>query len=174
MTTGPTIHASCVAYGAHGVLIRGPSGSGKSSLALSIVQAAAREGRFGRLVADDRTRIEVASGRLIASAPETLAGLLEIRGVGVVAARRLSRVVVRLVVDLTAAPDRMPTEDALQTSIDGVSLPRLAVAPRADEGWSLVSQAILSHCSERGCGAYALAFAPQHEKLPPSARHALF
>lgn len=174
MTAGATVHAACVVYGADGVLIRGPSGSGKSALALALIHAAERADRFGRLVADDRVRVEAAGGRLIAEAPAALAGLIEIRGVGLATAPRVPATVVRLVVDLVDAPDRMPDDGALQTSIDGVSLPRLAVAARSNDGWSLVSQSLVPHFSKGCCGSFALAFAPQHEKLTPSALHALF
>ena len=84
MNAPPTIHASAVLTGARAVLIRGPAGSGKSRLALNLIQAAARgQLIFARLVADDRVHIEAAHGRLIARPPATLAGLLEVRGWGI-------------------------------------------------------------------------------------------
>lgn len=169
MSEPPTVHASCVAFGADGVLIRGASGSGKSTLALDLVRWARSERRFGRLVADDRVRVEAVSGRLVASPPAALAGLVEIRGVGVVAAPSLSAVVVRLVVDLVDAPERLPAPEELRTILAGITLPRLAVAARSAAARPLASQAIAHHLSEGRCGSSALAFAPQHEKLPPPA-----
>jgi HPr kinase/phosphorylase len=128
-----TIHASAVLVGARGLLIRGDSGAGKSQLVLQLIAAAA-EGRlaFARLVADDRVFVAAAHGRLIARVPRALAGLLEIRGLGI---RRLPYepvAVIRLVVDLAASAERMPPAAATETEIEGVRLPRLAVAPGED------------------------------------------
>jgi HPr kinase/phosphorylase len=128
-----TIHASAVLVGTRGLLIRGDSGAGKSQLVLQLIAAAAN-GRlaFARLVADDRVFVAAAHGRLIARAPRELAGLIEIRGLGI---RRLPyepAAVIRLVVDLAAAAERMPPAVATETEIEGVRLPRLAVAPGED------------------------------------------
>src|SRR6202035_6141888 len=79
-----TVHASAVLVGARAVLIRGPSGAGKSRLALALIEAA-RAGtlRFARLVGDDRVHLEPANGRLLVRPAEALAGLIEVRGVGI-------------------------------------------------------------------------------------------
>jgi HPr kinase/phosphorylase len=128
-----TIHASAVLVGTRGLLIRGDSGAGKSQLVLQLISAAT-QGRlaFARLVADDRVFVTPTHGRLVARAPRELAGLLEIRGLGI---RRLPYeplAVIRLVVDLAAAAERMPPTAATETEIEGVRLPRLAVAPGED------------------------------------------
>jgi serine kinase of HPr protein (carbohydrate metabolism regulator) len=126
-----TIHASAVLIGAKAALIRGPSGAGKSALAWELLEVARTGGLpFARLVADDRVFLETSAGRLLARPAEALAGLIEIRGLGI---RRLPHepvAVVGLVVDL-AAPDgaRYSTAGADKTVVDGVALPRLAVAP---------------------------------------------
>jgi HPr kinase/phosphorylase len=138
----PTIHASAVLVGARAILIRGPAGAGKSRLALELIQAAAA-GRLAltRLVADDRVHVAATHGRLLARAPANLAGLMEIRGIGI---RRLPyepMAVVGLVVDLQTATERMPQAAATETEIEGVRLPRLAVAPGAD-AFSLVLAAL--------------------------------
>jgi HPr kinase/phosphorylase len=119
--------------GTRGLLIRGDSGTGKSQLVLQLIAAAA-DGRlpFARLVADDRLFVTAAHGRLIARAPPLLAGLIEIRGLGI---RRLPfepAAVIHLVVDLAAAAERMPPAAATETEIEGIRLPRLAVAPGED------------------------------------------
>jgi HPr kinase/phosphorylase len=129
-----TIHASAVLVGARAVLIRGPAGAGKSSLALRLVQAGeTRRVLFARLVADDRVHIEAWHGRLLARPAPRLAGLIEIRGLGI---RRLPfepRAVVGLVVDLAVEHvARLPQPEERQAVIAGVSLPRLAVAPGFD------------------------------------------
>jgi serine kinase of HPr protein (carbohydrate metabolism regulator) len=130
----PTIHASAVLVGARAVLIRGPAGSGKSRLALGLIEAA-NGGRlaFARLVADDRTHVDAVHGRLVARAPDELAGLIEVRGLGI---RRLPcepAAVVDLVVDLAANDaERMPAPAQCEAEIAGIRLPRLPVAPMAD------------------------------------------
>jgi len=133
-TPSPTIHASAVLVGAHAVLIRGPAGSGKSRLALALVDAANGGGvPFARLVADDRTHVDAVHGRLVARAPAELAGLIEVRGLGI---RRLpseQAAVVDLVVDLAANDaERLPDPAQCETEIAGIRVPRLPVAPMAD------------------------------------------
>jgi serine kinase of HPr protein (carbohydrate metabolism regulator) len=132
--TSPTIHASAVLIGARAVLIRGPSGSGKSGLALALLQAADQGTlRFARLVADDRAHVEPAHGRLLVRPAPALAGLIELRGIGVRRVPYEPVAVVGLVVDLTAADAaRMPTAGATEADIAGLRLPRLAVAAGLD------------------------------------------
>ena len=141
----PTIHACAILVGAGALLIRGPAGAGKSRLALELIQAGA-SGRlaFVRLIADDRVHVAAAHGRLIARAPVNLAGLLEIRGIGIRRVPYEPMAVVRLVVDLVTAAERMPQAAATEAEIDGVRLPRLAVAPGAD-AFSLVLAALTLH-----------------------------
>jgi HPr kinase/phosphorylase len=131
MTAPPTtVHASAVLVGARAVLIRGPSASGKSRLALELIEAA-RAGflRFARLVADDRLHLEPVGGCLLARPAQALAGLIEVRGVGLLRLDHEPSAVVGLVVDLAAEDaDRFPQPGRRQTNIDGISLPRLAVA----------------------------------------------
>jgi HPr kinase/phosphorylase len=129
--TAPTIHASAVLVGARAVLIRGPAGSGKSRLALALIEAA-RAGAlpFARLVADDRAHVAAVNGRVLVRPPEILAGLIEVRGLGV---RRLPYeplAVLGWLVDLAAEDaERLPDGATITGEIAGVALPRLAVAP---------------------------------------------
>ncbi len=131
---GESVHASAVLIGERAVLIRGAAGSGKSRLAWKLLQAG-RAGivPYARLVADDRVRIYAADRRLLAAAPETIRGMIEVRGLGVrrVDCEPLARV--GLIVDL-AAPDaaRLPEASAGEAEILGVKLPRLAVAAGED------------------------------------------
>jgi HPr kinase/phosphorylase len=128
-----TAHASAVLVGPRAVLIRGPSGSGKSQLALELIEAA-RTGLlpFARLVADDRVHLEAAHGRLLARPAEALAGLIEVRGVGLMRLPHEASAVVGLVVDLAAADARrLPEAASRRTEIGGIELPRLAVASGA-------------------------------------------
>lgn len=127
----PTIHASAVLLGHRGILIRGASGAGKSRLALALLQDA--EPGFARLVGDDRIHLEAAHGRLLMRPADALAGLIEIRGIGIIRLPYEKVAVASLVVDLDA-PDaaRLPQETDLETELEGVSLARLPVAPGAD------------------------------------------
>ncbi len=92
------IHASCAARGGAGVLLLGPSGSGKSDLLLRLLD------HGFTLVADDR--VELADG--LASAPPELAGLIEVRGLGLVRLPCTASARLALAVDLAAAPERLP------------------------------------------------------------------
>ena len=129
-----TVHASAVLVGPRAVLIRGPAGSGKSRLVLGLIEAA-RCGRlaFARLVADDRVRLTSSHGRLLARAPQGIAGLLEVRGLGI---RRLDHepvAVVGRVVDLAVAEaSRLPEAAEQETDIEGINLPRIAIPAGAD------------------------------------------
>ncbi len=96
-------HASAVAFAGRGLLILGASGSGKSALALALV------GRGAVLVADDRVRLERRGAALVASAPPALAGVIEVRGVGLLRLPAQPEAVIALAVDLDRAPAaRMP------------------------------------------------------------------
>ncbi len=128
--TPSTIHASAVLVGATAVLIRGPSGSGKSLLAWDLIQAADQGALpFARLVGDDRVFVEAHHGRLLVRPAPQLAGLIEIRGLGI---RRLAHeplAAVGLAVDLDAPESaRMPDLSAKELQLLGVSLPRLTAA----------------------------------------------
>ena len=128
-----TVHASCVLVGNRAVLIRGPAGAGKSSLALSLLDAAGTRIPFARLVADDRVQLAAVHGRLLASVPAAIAGLLEVHGLGIRRVPHEPEAVVGLIVDLAAHDaDRLPVAGALATTILGVGLPRLPVAADAD------------------------------------------
>ena len=98
------IHASCVELAGAGILLRGPSGSGKSDLALRLIDSGAR------LVADDRTDLVVEDGRLIASSPAPIAGKLEVRGVGILALPVVARSRVGIAVDLVARSEEHTSE----------------------------------------------------------------
>jgi HPr kinase/phosphorylase len=98
-TKTANIHASCALIGRHGVLILGESGAGKSDLLLRLMD----EG--GKLVADDRIELYAAKGRLCARAPKSIAGLIEVRGLGIVAQAFAKKAVLALVVRLGVPKD---------------------------------------------------------------------
>ena len=129
-----SVHASAVQVGERAVLIRGPSGSGKSRLALALI-AAGRTGMLppSILVGDDRIVLEPQGGALIAAPAPGLEGRIEIYGAGIRRTEFVLTAPVMAVVDL-AAPDaaRMPAEHAMQVTISGITLPRLPVAEGFD------------------------------------------
>jgi serine kinase of HPr protein (carbohydrate metabolism regulator) len=133
MSLHETVHASAVAIGADGVLIRGSSGSGKSSLVLGLID---RDPLTTRLVADDRVKLAVERGRLIAAAPAALAGKLEVRGQGIVDIAYASPSAVALVVDLLPPEEcpRMPEPPEREVAILNVVLPRLMLPIGANDG----------------------------------------
>ncbi len=130
ISAATTIHASAVLVGARAVVIRGASGSGKSQLAFDLIEAG-RTGRLrlARLVGDDRVYVEPAGGRLLVRPAPQLAGMIELRGAGLLRLDYEARAVVGLVVDLAAADaERLPQPQNQRTEIAGIALPRLAVA----------------------------------------------
>jgi HPr kinase/phosphorylase len=168
VNSGRSIHASAVLVGPHAVLLRGPSGAGKSRLALELIQAA--PSKFTRLVADDRVYVETAHGRLLVRPAPSLAGLIEVRGLGIIRLPYEPVAVATLVLDLGSPTERMPGEAAVHTSIEGVKLPRLAVA--AGYSFSTVVAALTSDRSPQPELAAAVDTAMQ--ELPPNRLHSGF
>src|SRR5881394_3723490 len=115
-----TLHASTVALEGRAVLISGPSGSGKSDLTLRLLD------RGFTLVSDDRTIVRKQGDKLIASAPETIKGKLEIRGVGIVEMETAADAPVALVVELASDIQRLP-DDARERLILGAGIPLISV-----------------------------------------------
>ena len=125
------LHASCVAVEGRGLLILGPSGSGKSALALQLMAHGAR------LVADDRCLVVPRDGRLLASCPPALSGLIEARGVGILRADPLAEAVLALTVDLgQSESERLPPRRTY--ALHGIALD-LVLGPLSDHlGHSLL------------------------------------
>lgn len=125
MTTvsSETLHASCVAIDGRGVLIEGPSGSGKSDLTLRLID------RGARLVSDDYTVLIRDRGALLAKPPATIAGRIEVRGLGIIDMSYDEGVPVALIVALADAVERMPPE-RVERRIAGVKLPEIAIVAR--------------------------------------------
>ena len=116
-----TIRGTTVAVAGRGVLLRGPSGSGKSDLALRLID------RGALLVSDDYTEVRREDGRLLARAPATIAGKIEIRGVGIAALPAAQDVPLCLVAELDRTPERLP-EGPSTAAIAGVAIPAIALA----------------------------------------------
>ena len=129
------IHGTCLAIGAEGVLLLGKPGSGKSSLALRLIDqpGGGLSGmmRSARLVADDQVRIRKAGERLIAAAPAELANRLEIRGLGIATLAAIPEIILRLAVRLTPGADieRLPDLAAARMDILGITLPLILLDP---------------------------------------------
>ena len=119
-----TLHASCVVWQEMGVLLRGPSGIGKSDLALRLIDHGAV------LVADDRVLIERDGDRLLASPPEILAGLLEVRGLGILRFPHQAKAPIRLVVQLVELSEMERLPESATEDILGISLPLRLLSAR--------------------------------------------
>jgi serine kinase of HPr protein (carbohydrate metabolism regulator) len=117
-----TLHATSVAIDGRAVLLSGPSGSGKSDLALRLID------RGAALVSDDYTLVKRVDGRLLATAPATIAGKMEVRGLGIVDVPAIGDAPVALIVDLFTPADRMPLEP-LRRAIAGIDVPVAKIAP---------------------------------------------
>lgn len=122
MTAPPDllVHASCVAIGGRAVLLAGPAGAGKSDLAMRLID------RGAQLVSDDYTELRISGERLLARAPATIAGKIELRGVGIVELEAAADVPVCLQADLDREPERLPEAQTIRLA--GRDVPRVALA----------------------------------------------
>lgn len=127
MSKPKNIHGTGLLLGSTGVLLRGPSGAGKSVLALSLLDRWEGRGLPAFLVADDRVDLVQTGRELSMRAPATLAGLIELRGRGIVTRPHRTLVTLNLVIDLVPELVRMLEEDAMVTEIAGTQLPRAPV-----------------------------------------------
>lgn len=125
-----TIHATTLVIGERGVLIEGRAGTGKTSLALALVEDAREKGRFARLVADDRTVVMALQGRLVASVPATIAGKAEIKGLGPGPVIYEPRAVIDFAVRLVDAADAEDISPEGWFGADGASVPLLVLPQR--------------------------------------------
>jgi serine kinase of HPr protein (carbohydrate metabolism regulator) len=128
LTASPTIHATAVLVGAKALLIRGEPGSGKSRLALRLIQTLP----FARLIGDDRVHLEAKNGRLLVRPADSLAGMIEIRGIGIRNVPYEAVAAVGRVLDLMSAAERLPEPDEQKAVISGVTLPRIALPAGGD------------------------------------------
>ncbi len=126
------IHGTCVALGTYAALLRGPSGAGKSDLAFRFLALPGDGALLPKLVADDQVWVEAnATGELIAAMPETIAGKIEVRGLGIVTVPFVAQARLVLVCDLVNSDyvPRMPPDPWEQTEIACVAVPLLKLSP---------------------------------------------
>ena len=135
LLSSETLHASTVALDGRAVVISGPSGSGKSDLALRLLDCGFT------LVSDDQTIVRSSGERLIASAPPTIKGKLEIRGIGIVAMEQVDNVPVAMLVELTSDIQRLP-DDSRERPILGIPLPLVSIDPMTASAASKVAVAL--------------------------------
>jgi HPr kinase/phosphorylase len=127
------IHGTCVALGQHAALLRGPPGSGKSDLALRFLFLARRGPaalEAPAMVADDQVLIRRSGNRVLAAAPDSIRGQMEVRGVGIVGVKPVAEAEIVVVVDLVDPSEvaRLPADD-VTADLAGVKLPLLRLAP---------------------------------------------
>jgi serine kinase of HPr protein (carbohydrate metabolism regulator) len=137
---GSSLHATAVIHGESGVLILGPSGSGKSALALALMARASSAGAFSALIGDDRIYVRQAQGRLVASGAANMAGIIERRMAGLIAVQHEPAAIVRLAVELCEGGGQWPRmpDDHAGVTVGEVRLSRLAL----DSGLSACDQAL--------------------------------
>jgi HPr kinase/phosphorylase len=132
------VHGTCVELDGTGVLLRGPAGSGKSDLALRLID------RGARLVADDQVELNAVRGRLIALSPRSIAGRLEVRGLGIVEPPAAPDATLGLVVDLIApaSVERLP--EPARIVLLGIELPLMKLAPFEESATAKLRMAVRS------------------------------
>lgn len=130
------IHANCISISGCGVLLSGPPGSGKSDLTLRLIDEPGRGTGTNvmstNLIADDQVLLCIKKGCLVAKAPPALAGLMEVRGLGIVPVPYLEEVQVFLSVHLVEGdlPERMPDFETDHVSFLGIDVPRISIDPK--------------------------------------------
>lgn len=137
-----TLHASCVAIDGRAVLVEGRSGEGKSDLALRLID------RGAMLVADDYTICTRRDGLLHAAAPATIAGRIEVRGIGVIPMPHAESAPIALLVTIFDDPPRMP-DLPQQRRIAGVDVPVVAL-PALEPSAPIKVELALRHLKELG------------------------
>ncbi|MBB3145548.1 serine kinase of HPr protein (carbohydrate metabolism regulator) [Phyllobacterium trifolii] len=127
------VHATAVLVSDRGILISGPSGSGKSSIASELVRRAAGRGAFAALICDDQCLLQAISGRLICAAPASLQGGMEVRGSGLHTVDFETCGVIHLAVELTKPGQAIRFAGDARIVLEGVAVPHLILPEREVE-----------------------------------------
>jgi HPr kinase/phosphorylase len=128
--TAGLLYGTCVALGPNAAILEGPSGSGKSDLALRFIYGTPPD-LAPALVSDDQVHVALKDGRLIANPPKQIAGLIEVRGVGIVSVPFRGEAELRLLVRLVDPPEvpRLPPSPAPVQTLFGIDLPVMLLTP---------------------------------------------
>lgn len=139
-----TIHATLIQLSGFGVLLRGHSNSGKSSIALRLIDEAELSRMTCHLIADDQVILSLNEGRLIGGAPDNLFGKIEMRGVGIINVDARRDCMIDLVVDLTPHQsfERMPDESLDYATIAGIATRRIHIAERNPDAPTIIKMAL--------------------------------
>lgn len=144
---GPNHHCSVVQIDGAGVMIEGASGSGKTSLALGLIDTARARGLAASLVSDDQALLSVAGERLVASAPAAIAGLAELRGYGIARVEHVDCCEIDVVGRLDADEGLPRMAEPGRTTIKGVELPLLHLPGRHEQQ---AARIVLAWLADRG------------------------
>lgn len=149
-TADSPIHANCLVTLDKGILIRGRSGAGKSSLTLKLIDEEIMAGGHPSLVSDDYVRLDDQGEQLWAHPPSPIQGLIEVRGVGILKVPFLNTAKVDLVVDLVDedAFERFPEETSRFATIRGLRIPRLQLVERNPDASSLIRSVLRNEIAE--------------------------
>lgn len=135
------VHGTVIAVGTTGILLTGPSGAGKTSMALRLVAGARRSGHFAAFVSDDQVLVEPAGERLVATAPAAIKGMVELRGSGIGTVEALDSVLLdfALMPVTVDAHNRIPEENQRLRLGDHAGLPLFFIDRAASEPFSLMA-----------------------------------
>lgn len=139
-----TIHANCLRLGDKGVLLTGPSGTGKSALTLSLIERAGWSGRQACLISDDYTALRAENNKVIAACPPALVGGLEIRGAGLFQIQHQNQIALDMVVALGDDYERFPSGE--QITLCGIELPLFKLPGLHSADSAAICQAIEAFC----------------------------
>lgn len=123
------LHATAVVIGERGIVIVGPSGAGKTTLALALLDHFAGVGQFARLISDDQVFLSAKGARVVCRAPASIAGLAEVHGIGPQPVAYERSAVIDLCLELVEGQTERFQEQA-SLSVDGCSIPKIRVPAR--------------------------------------------
>ncbi|UXN06938.1 HPr kinase/phosphorylase [Bartonella sp. HY761] len=140
-TNNPNLmHACALRLGSYGVIIKGQSGSGKSTIALALIEWAESINRSAALVSDDYVLLSRDEQTVVATAPDTIKGLIEVRGAGVFRIEHQNKARIDLVVQLEGKGERYPSSEGYE--ILGIKLPFLRLPSLENANPITICQAI--------------------------------